>query len=303
MLGKGEWGFDQLQDRGRILANAPVVTLSRSRQRLLRRISTRRGREAERVVLLEGPRVLTTAVQNGAEILFVVREGGVRDSPSLPHAELFSKFETEVVGVPPGGLKEFAATDNQGVLAVAREPRTELTTPQPIAGSPASPCTLVLDGVQDPGNAGTLVRAAAALGVGRVFGLDGTVDLWSAKAVRASAGLVFHLPIHTLDWGRAQAWLEAAELPLLVAHPQGQDVREWLRADGAEDVRDRHSSGWALLVGNETAGPRREALEAAAAQLSIPVPPGVDSLNVAMAGAILLWTLGPAREIEPGRLR
>ncbi len=254
------------------------------------------------MVLLEGPRVLTTAVQNGAEILFVVREEGALDSPSLPHVELFSKFEAEVVGVPSGSLKEFAATDNpQGVLAVAREPRADLATPQRTAGSLASSCTLILDGVQDPGNAGTLVRSAAALGVGRVFRLDGTADLWSAKAVRASAGLAFHLPIHTLDWERAQAWIEAAEVPLLVACPQGRDVREWIRSHGGEDILDRQFGGWALLMGNETVGPRWEALEAAAAQLSIPVSTGVDSLNVAMAGAILLWTLGLAREFEPGR--
>ena len=251
------------------------------------------------MVLLEGARVVETALRHDAELLFVVREEGRRPWPTAAQVNPLSDAGTEIVEVPTGGLNEFAATDHpQGILAVAREPRTDLLPPGPVAGRSTSSYTLVLDGVQDPGNAGTLVRAAAALGVGQVLALDGTVDLWSPKAVRASAGLVFGVRIHSLDWARAWDWLAAAQFPLLVAHPQGQDVRDWLRSDGAGQA----AHGWALLVGNEAAGPRHEALAVAAAQLSIPLSPGVDSLNVAAAGAILLWVLGPATERKPESL-
>ncbi len=312
------WGnakIEHLQDTEIALRDAPARTLSRSRQRLLRRISTRRGREAEKVVLLEGPRVISTAFQNNAEVLFVVREERERRESPNSRPELRIPPETEVFVVPADGLAEFSATEStQGVLAVARQPDLALPPAPETSGSAVPLRILVLDGVQDPGNAGALVRSAAAFGVERVLALEGTADLWGAKAVRSSAGLAFHLPVHMLDWVTAVAWLEATGVPLIVADIGGVDVRDWLREEadrgggrpavsGDPESRRRFSEAWALVVGNEAAGPRRELLDAADARVSIPLSRGVDSLNVASAGAVLLWALGPAREPHRERSR
>jgi TrmH family RNA methyltransferase len=151
---------------------------------------------------------------------------------------------------------------------------------------------LLLDGIQDPGNVGTLIRAAAALGVHRVLVLDGTADPWGPKAIRASAGHSFTIPIHTIAWTEAERWLEGAGLPLFVAERGGIDLRDWLRS---ADAAGRNGSGWALLLGNEGRGPREQARARATARLGIPLAAGVDSLNVSTAGAILLWTLGMGR--------
>jgi TrmH family RNA methyltransferase len=263
------------------------VTLGRPRERLLRRISTRKGREAEGVVLLEGPRVVETALDHGAEILFGALEAGERSVAVERALGRWAEGGVEVAEVTSATFLDLAKTDTpQGLLAVAREPR------------PAGPPTnlgrrvLVFDRLQDPGNVGTLVRAAAGLGVERVLALDGTADPWSAKAVRASAGLAFKLPPLAVGWQEARDWIQGSSVPIVVAHARGEDVREWLR-------RSTPGAGFALVLGNEAVGPRGEVLDAARARLAVPLSPGVESLNVAAAGAVLLWALGPGRE-PPG---
>jgi TrmH family RNA methyltransferase len=259
------------------------VTLGRSRERLLRRISTRKGREAERVVLLEGPRVVETAVVHGAEILFGVVESGERGGAVERAIALLGQRGVEISELSPEAFRNLAETDSpQGLLAVAREPH--------VPGPPADLGTrvLVLDRLQDPGNVGTLIRAAAGLGVDRVLALDGTADPWSAKAMRASAGLAFKLRPLALGWNEAREWIEGSRLPLVVADAAGEDVREWLG-------RSAPGVGYALVVANEAAGPRPEVVEAARTKLAVPLSPGVESLNVGAAGAVLMWALGPGR--------
>jgi TrmH family RNA methyltransferase len=260
------------------------VTLGRSRERLLRRISTRKGREAEGVVLLEGPRVIETALDHGGEVLFGAIEAGARSAGVERALARLTDAGTDVAEIGKADFVELADTDApQGILAVAREPRVQ--GPQ----APLGIRVLVLDRVQDPGNVGTLVRAAAGLGAERVLALDGTADPWSAKAVRASAGLVFRLPPLALAWPEAAQLIRASGVPLVVADAKGEDVRSWLGRSPA-------SAGFALALGNEAAGPRPELLDVAEATLAVPLARGVESLNVAAAAAVLLWALGPGRD-------
>jgi RNA methyltransferase, TrmH family len=256
------------------------MPLSRERERLLRRIATRKGREKEGVVLVEGPRAMATALDAGARFSFALVDEGV-DSPEV--LGRLGQAGVEVVPVPTATFRELTDVETpQGAAGVAREPRPDLPDPHP----PGPSSCLILDRVQDPGNAGTLLRVAAAFGVGRVLALDGTVDVWNPKAVRASAGLAFRIPVHRVPWDEAARWLSASSFELLVADADGRDVRRWA-------VGGHPPERWALLVGNEGAGPRPEAFATASASLAIPLAPGVDSINVAMAGTVLLWALGP----------
>ncbi|TVR66666.1 MAG: TrmH family RNA methyltransferase [Gemmatimonadales bacterium] len=116
----------------------------------------------------------------------------------------------------------------------------------------------------------------------RVLALDGTVDPWSPKVVRASAASVFLLPVHRMELGEALDWLRIVRIPLLVADANGEDVRSIPVPESA-----------ALLMGNEGAGPRPAALAAAERVVALPMVAGAESLNVAVAGSILLWALGP----------
>jgi TrmH family RNA methyltransferase len=110
--------------------------------------------------------------------------------------------------------------------------------------------------------------------------LDGTADPWAPKTVRASAGMVFRLPVVTCACGEALEALEARGLPLLVADARGEPPGPGSR-----------SAGWALAVGNEGAGPRPRVLKAADAVLRIPMPGPAESLNAGVAGSILLYAL------------
>ncbi|MBT4186061.1 MAG: RNA methyltransferase, partial [Gemmatimonadales bacterium] len=123
-------------------------------------------------------------------------------------------------------------------------------------------------------------RAARGFAVDGVIALDGTVDVWSAKAVRASAGAVFTMPVVHARWEEVLPALSEEGVPVLVADSAGRSVREW-----------RERQRFALAVGNEGAGVRPEILEAAAGVVSVPMPGATESLNVGMAGAVLLFEL------------
>ncbi|MDT8342271.1 MAG: RNA methyltransferase [Longimicrobiales bacterium] len=183
----------------------------------------------------------------------------------------------EVVDVSPEEMTAAAGTETpQGVLLVVEEPRVQART---LLSEPRSRL-LLLDGVQDPGNVGTLVRAAAAFACTGVLVLDGTADPWGSRAVRAAAGTTFRIPVACAPWPEVDGWLHDASLPLLTADAGGRDV-------GLEAPRDR----WALAVGGEGSGCRPEVRVRAEAVLAIPMPGGVESLNVGVAGAILLHEL------------
>lgn len=126
------------------------------------------------------------------------------------------------------------------------------------------------------------MRVARGFGLDTVVALDGTCDPWNPKAVRASAGAAAHLRVLKAGWEEVWPWVRSQGLPLWVAEANGEDVRD-----------TDPSARWALVVGGEGAGVRQEIRSLADGHLAIPLAAGVDSLNVATAGAILLYVLSP----------
>jgi TrmH family RNA methyltransferase len=226
--------------------------------RRLRRLGVRRE---PGVVLLEGPRVVREAVACGVR-LEVLATGESADF-SAP-AE-----RTVILGERALGAASHTVTP-QGVLAIARAdfvPAEEAVEVSRAAGWPLP----VLDGIQDPGNVGTICRSAAAAGAPALMVLDGTADPFGAKAVRASAGTVFRLK---LARGR---WDDVAVLSGYAASASGGVRLEDAALEGGD----------VLALGGETRGVRRRDLT----PVTIPMWPGVESLNVAAAAAILLFEL------------
>lgn len=259
------------------------MPLSDQKRRLLGRLHRRKTREREQLVLVEGVRGVAEALRSGARPRFLLRSprGDALWTRELDAA--VADAGAEVLSIDDAEMNEVAGTETpQGVLLVAEEPRPRSDA----AWAGPSPRLLVLDGIQDPGNAGTLVRVAAAFACTAVLALDGTVDLWSARAVRAAAGTTFRLPVLHLPWEEARSGLAEARIPLLLADAGGEDVR-------TVPGRDR----WALVMGGEGAGARAGLRREAARVVSIPMPGGVESLNVGVAGAILLYEL--TREMRP----
>jgi TrmH family RNA methyltransferase len=172
----------------------------------------------------------------------------------------------------------------QGVLAIAEQP---VLPPAALADRIGDGAVrlLVLDGVQDPGNVGTILRSAAALGAAGIVALPGTVDLWSAKVVRASMGALFRLPTTGDTAEAAAAFLAAQRIVLWGADGAGAPVGA-LAATAPERL--------AVAVGNEGAGLSDPVRRVAERLVAVPSSGLVESLNVAVAASILLYELRPA---------
>lgn len=179
-----------------------------------------------------------------------------------------------LIALPDPLFQDIASTEtSQGVLALVYPP--QWTLPQLFRGRSL---VVVLDGLQDPGNAGTILRAAEAFGATGVLALKGTVSLYNPKTVRASAGSLFRVPtIWGMEESLALASLEQQRLDLYAASPSGKHLL------GEADLTRK----CAFIIGSEGRGVR-EKLRAAARDLRIPTS-GVESLNAAMAATVLLY--------------
>lgn len=256
--------------------------LSRARERVLSRLRDRRGRAKEGGVLVEGVRSVSEALTSGVRIRFAVCSDALLRSPAGQ-----ALLETlEARGVEPDWLeaKELAALSatetSQGILLVCEEPR--LCFSDLNVGSAGR--FLAADGINDPGNLGTLIRAALAFNLDGVIVLDGSVDPWNAKAVRASAGSALCLPIVRGSWAEARTWATEGGVRIIVADADGTDVA---------DVDPRPP--WVLVVGSEAAGSRIEVREVAESCPAVPMRGSAESLNAGVAGAILLYELTRTR--------
>lgn len=174
-----------------------------------------------------------------------------------------------------------ADTDSpQGVLAIGEAPVRALDA----LALPATARLVVLDGVQDPGNVGTILRTAAALGAAATLALPGTVDLWNAKVVRSAMGALFHHAALSCTWDELDSFLGEAGAELWGADAAGEPVD---RSRGARPAR------LALAVGNEGAGLSADARARVRRLVGLPIASQIESLNVAVATGILLYELRP----------
>jgi TrmH family RNA methyltransferase len=251
--------------------------LTRREERLLRTLRQRRAREEEGLFLAEGVRIVEDLVASPLAVRFAVAASTLGDTPR--GRGLVSAMETRGIAVhqvEERAFRDWADTETpQGVLAVAEIPRAGLAA-IPLDAEPA--VVLVLDAVQDPGNFGTLVRTAEALGAAGVAALPGTVDPWNPKSVRAAMGSSFRLPVVEADWDALEPWLREHGV-VTVASAVGAPPPESLPRRAA------------LVLGNEGAGVSADTLRRADLTLGIPLRGRAESLNVAAAGAILLHEL------------
>lgn len=176
---------------------------------------------------------------------------------------------------------------SQGVAAVARRPDVDLHAA--VAAAAVGPLALVLVDVGDPGNAGTLVRAAESSGASAVLLCGTSVDPWNPKCVRASAGALFHVPVSS--GGEPVAVLEL--LTRAGVPSAATDVHGGIAYDRA-DLR----GPIALVLGNEAHGLPAEVLDAVDLRVTIPIEGRSESLNVAMAGSVLCFEALRQRRAE-----
>ena len=212
---------------------------------------------------IEGDKLVREALTSGAQLETVfVREGYAGEA----------SFPCETVLVTDGVMAALSTAGTpQSLCAVARTPSMAL--PEAFAGT-----VLLLENVQDPGNVGTLIRTADALGASCVILSPHSADPFSPKTLRASMGSVYHLPVYVTDIPAALRALNGQGYTCLCGHLRGSEILP------------PKTDKMALLVGNEGNGVTDEAA-ALCYRYRLPMPGKAESLNAAVFGAIMLYEL------------
>ena len=250
---------------------------------MIRDLRLRRGRERRGLALAEGVRLVEEALAAGVPVR------GVAVSPALHGTTRGQALKATLVTsgirveeLTEAELGQLADTEQpQGVIAIIEPPRHAL---QDIVLRPGAadagrwPAVLVLDAVQDPGNVGTMLRTALGLGAAGVVALKGTAELTNPKVIRGSMGALFRLPAVSATPEEFLDWVAEERVEILVAAADGEPVAGSPAAGPA-----------AIVVGNEGAGVGPAISARAARRIAIPLRPGTESLNVAVAAGILLY--------------
>jgi len=243
---------------------------SRARVKFLRSLGQKKVRASEGRILVEGLNGVEAAVAAGvADELFL--------SDAASDSERGRLLETGTVPVSRIDDRDIQALSDTrtpfGAFALVRDPVIGMADRE----WPSTATLLLADGVADPGNFGTIVRTAAALGCDGVVATAGTVEPTNPKAVRATAGALFRIPI-------VRATLQEvkdAAFQIWIADRQGEPI---------EGVRTR-SARVALLLGNEPRGVDDVARATADRTVAVSIADGIESLNVAVAAGILLHAI------------
>jgi len=233
-------------------------------QQVKKLLSSRKTREEAGLYVADGTKLLEEAVKHCSGLETVILSDGV---------EAIVPEHVRVVRVPEDVMQSISPMATpQGALFVCRLPQKKTFVP-------AAPM-LLLDGIQDPGNLGTILRTADALKV-RVALLEGCADPYSHKVVRASMGAVFRNDVVQTTWEEASAALAAASIPVAVT----------ALSPRAEDIRKAAVDAMAVVIGSEGQGVRKEILLNADHELIIPMNENCESLNAAVAAAIVCWQM------------
>jgi TrmH family RNA methyltransferase len=245
---------------------------------LARDLRRRRARERQRLFVAEGVRAVEELIASSLSVQGLLVAPQLTDAPrGSALLESARRRGVEITAVAEREFASAAETESpQGVLAIAEIPSRRLE--DIVMAEPTR--LVVLDAVQDPGNVGTILRTAAALGATAVLAMPGTVDLWNAKVVRSAMGALFHSPTFMSTWPELDSFRGRQALTLWGADANGTPLDQLQPPDRL-----------ALVVGNEGAGLSPEGRSRVEQSVSIPIGSAVESLNVAVATGIILYQL------------
>jgi len=248
-----------------------LLTLARDLQR-------RKARERQSLFVAEGIRTVEELLRSPLLIRGALATQQLGESSR--GAALLEQLHQRGILTEEVDAEEFssaAETESpQGILAVGVVPKYTLDDLSPTS----SLRLLVLDAIQDPGNAGTILRTAAALGATATFSLPGTVDLWNAKVVRSGMGAHFHHLCLSGTWDDLESFRGKHAITLWAADASGESIDALVPPPRL-----------ALIVGNEGGGLSSLSRTRADRLVALPIAASTDSLNVAVAAGILLYEL------------
>ena len=227
-------------------------------------LTSRKEREKAGLFVADGTKLLEEAVKYYEGLHTVILSDGVE--AEVPEG-------VRVVRVPEDVMASISPMEApQGALFLCRLP--EKTALKAVTGM------LLLDGIQDPGNVGTILRTADALDIPVVL-LEGCADPYSHKVVRASMGAVLRTDVVQSTWEEVQEACKTAGIPIAVT----------ALSERAVDIRSADVSEMAVVIGSEGRGVRKEILDSADHELIIPMNPRCESLNAGIAAAICMWQM------------
>ena len=233
-------------------------------QQVRKLLSSRKARVEAGLFAADGTKLLEEAVKYYSGLDTVILSEGVQ--VQIPAG-------VRVVRVPADVMQSISPMETpQGALFLCRLPEKQEFVPK--AGM------LILDGIQDPGNLGTILRTADALQVPVVL-LEGCADPYGHKVVRASMGAVFRTSVVSSTWEEVREKCLAAGIPVAVTALNEQ----------SRDIRKANVASMAVVIGSEGQGVRREILEQAQDALIIPMDSRCESLNAAVAATIVMWQM------------
>jgi TrmH family RNA methyltransferase len=245
---------------------------------LARDLGRRKAREKHSLFVAEGVRSVEELLRSGLKVQGALVAPQLLDAPrGQALRKSLQQSGVEILEISEKDFRSAAETESpQGVLAIGEIPARSLGTLEI-----ASMCRiLLLDGVQDPGNVGTILRTAAAMGATATIALPGTVDLWNPKVIRSSMGAQFaHAAFHA-DSAETFSFLDHNKIELWAAD-----------AGGSALTRDGAPARLAIALGNEGSGLSAELRAKARKTVSLPIAATVESLNVAVAAGIILYEL------------
>jgi RNA methyltransferase, TrmH family len=254
-----------------------ITSQQHAEVKLVASLSRRKERKEQGLFLIEGIRFVEEAYN--AEAPFAKVYYTAQLSQNGRGAHLLTKLQQHGVPVQEVTapiMQKMADTEEpQGILATMR-----MTTPATAALEKPRPFVIVCDGIQDPGNLGTIIRTADAAGVDAVFTTRGTVDIYNPKVLRATMGSVFHLPIF--------ADVTGENVIAMFAQYGISSIGTSLSATKWHFAVDYHGP-IAFWLGNEASGISVHTLSYLAEQVKIPMPGRSESLNVAVAASVLMY--------------
>ena len=233
-------------------------------QQVRKLLSSRKQREQDGLFVADGTKLLDEAVKYWPGLDTVILSDGV---------EAQVPAHVRVVRVPEDVMASVSPMQTpQGALFLCRLPEKQALVPVP--------GMLILDGIQDPGNVGTILRTADALDIPVVL-LEGCADPYSHKVVRSSMGAVFRKPVIISTWEQVKAACDSAGIPVVVT----------ALTERARDIRQADLKKMAVVIGSEGQGVRKEIMDASDAELIIPMNRHCESLNAAVAATIVMWQM------------
>jgi len=281
-----------------------IVTINSSRNnriKYLRKLKKRKFRDENRKCVIEGMRFVEEALQSDWPVeallcsadlcagdpgrLIISRAEDDRGKLLLKTA---AEKDIEIWKIPDKLMQEISNTKSpQGIMAIVTKPDYNLAD---IFKPDGSGLFLLVDGIQDPGNLGSIVRTGHAAGVDGVIFLENTVDLYNPKTLRSTAGSIFHVPTVYAEFDILLQKLKSSGIKLVVGDP-GAEMPLW---------KVNFNVSTAIVVANEARGAREDVKNAADFIVAIPMPGKAESLNAAVSAGVLLYEVIRQRYFAKG---